>query len=73
MIAFITAFSGFINNPTNNKMEDYLSDYYEVTTVGEYTILTTVQYGYVYVLSYDRFARRYNVLSTTNPNIFPKQ
>ena len=53
--------------------DDCLSEYYHVTTVGEYTVLTTIQYGYTYVLSYDRYQRRYTVVSTTNPNLFPKQ
>ncbi len=53
--------------------DEDMSDYYEARTVGEYTVLTTIQYGYTYVLSYDRYHRRYTIVSTTNPNIFPKQ
>jgi hypothetical protein len=53
--------------------DEDMSDYYEVTTVGEYTVLTTIQYGYTYILTYDRYHRRYIVHGTTNPNIFPKQ
>lgn len=53
--------------------DEDMSDYYEVRTVGEYTVLTTMQYGYTYILTYDRFTRRYSVVGTTNPNIFPKQ
>lgn len=52
--------------------DDY-DEYYDVTELGEYVILRTHQYGYTYVLSYDRLARKYNVVSTTNPNLFPKQ
>lgn len=84
MIAFVRMFSGFIHNPTNNIMssvdsastyydDEDMSDYYEVTTVGEYTVLTTIQYGYTYILTYNRYERRYNIVGTTNPNIFPKQ
>ncbi len=84
MIAFFCLFYGFIHNPTNNKMssvdsastyydDEDLSDYYEVTNVGEYTVLTTIQYGYTYILTYNRYERRYDIVGTTNPNIFPKQ
>jgi len=76
LVSFITK--------TNNNMssvdsastyydDEDMTDYYEVTTIGEYTVLTTIQYGYTYILTYDYYARRYNVVGTTNPNIFPKQ
>ncbi len=53
--------------------DEDISDYYQATRIGEYTVLTTIQYGYTYILTYDWAARKYIVVSTTNPNIFPKQ
>lgn len=62
-----------VDNESVYYDDDDMSDYYEVRTEGEYTILTTIQYGYTYILTYNRYERRYNIVGTTNPNIFPKQ
>jgi hypothetical protein len=53
--------------------DDDISDYYDAAVLGEYTVLTTYRYGYTYILTYDWAARKYIVVSSTNPNIFPKQ
>jgi hypothetical protein len=62
-----------IDNESVYYDDEDMSDYYEVRTVGEYTVLTTIQYGYTYILTYNHYERRYNIVGTTNPNIFPKQ
>lgn len=51
----------------------YSTNEYQVTTVGEYLVLRTHNYGYTYILSYNPIAGRYVVVSTTNRNIYPKQ
>jgi hypothetical protein len=51
----------------------YEDDYCDAIEVGEYIVLTTYQYGYTYVLEYSRAYRTFNIISTDNPGIFPKQ
>ena len=52
--------------------EDW-DQYYDVTHADGFTVLRTHEYGYTYVLSYDRRRRKYTIVHTNNPALVTQQ